>query len=390
MYDILIKGGKMVDPAQGISEERDIGISQGKVAALGDRIHDAESKKIINAHGKIVTPGLIDLHTHVAHGIIDIGLLPNDCGVHSGVTTVCDAGSTGYVNFQYFKKRIIDRSVTDVFCFLNVVPDGLTVIPEAWDLSRVSSHAMLRAIDENRDIIKGIKIRATGAMVQSFGLKGLQIAKQIAEEANLPLMIHLGADPDETVSEEEMNRFTRDMLNLLREGDILTHIYTWKRGSVINPDGTMLPELKDAIMRGVLLDVANARTHYSVEIAKAALDRGIVPFTMSTDITNVSIHEYVFSLLVTMSKFLAIGVDLEELIRMATVNPATVLDDAQNRGSLRLGMAADVSILELQKGDYLFHDGIEGKTLKGDTLITPILTLKSGTEIPAESRFPVD
>jgi dihydroorotase len=159
---------------------------------------------------------------------------------------------------------------------------------------------------------------------------------------------------------------------------------------VINPDGTMFPELKDAIARGVLLDVANARTHYSVEIARIALDQGIVPFTMSTDITNVSIHEYVFSLLVTMSKFLAIGVDFEELIRMATVNPATVLGDAQNRGSLGLGMPADVSVLELRKGEYLFLDGIEGKTFKGDTLITPILTLKSGTEILAESRFPVD
>jgi dihydroorotase len=390
MYDILIKGGKVVDPAQGISDERDIGISQGKIAALSDRIHAAEAKRIINAHGKIVTTGLIDLHTHVAHGVIDIALHPDDCGVHSGTTAICDAGSTGYMNFQNFKDNIITNSVTDVFCFLNVVPDGLAVMPEVWDLSTVNPQAMLRTIDENRDIIKGIKIRATGAMVQSFGLKGLKVAKQIADEADLRLMIHLGADPDETVSEEEMNRFTPDMLNVLDEGDMLTHIYTWKRGRVINPDGTMFPELKDAMTRGVLLDVANARTHYSVEIAKIALDQGIAPFTMSTDLTNVSINEYVFSLVVTMSKFLAIGVDFQELIKMATMNPTTVLGDEENRGSLRLGMPADVSILELQKGDYVFHDGIEGQTFKGDTLIAPILTLRSGTEISAESRFPVD
>ena len=320
MYDILIKGGRVIDPAQGIYGKRDIAISQGKIADLNHHILDTESKRIIDAHGKIVTPGLIDLHAHVAHGIVDIGLPPDDCGVHSGVTTVCDAGSTGYANFADFKDNIIPQAVTDVFCFLHVVPNGLAVMPENWDLSDINTTAMLNTIEENREIIKGIKIRATGAMVQRLGLEGVRIAKRAAVEANVPLMIHLGANPEEPVSEQTMTHFTRDMLNLLDQGDILTHIYTWKSGGVIKSDGGILPELEEAVKRGVLLDVANARFHYSIEIARIALDLGIVPFTISTDITKASIHESVFSLLVTMSKFLTIGFDFDQLIKMATMN----------------------------------------------------------------------
>ena len=387
MYDIVIRGGRLIDPSQGINGTRDIAVSQGKIANVSRHIDDAEAGKIIDARGKIVAPGLIDLHTHVAYGVVELGLAPDDGGVRSGVTTLCDCGSTGIANFQAFKKDVISQAATDVFCFLHVVPNGLAVIPENWSLLDIDPAAMLGMIEQNRDIIKGVKIRATGAMVKSLGLEGMKIAKKTASEAGVPLMIHLGANPEELVSEEEMDRFTSDMLNLLDEGDILTHVFTWKKGGVIKPDGRVLPGFRDAIERGVCLDVANARSHYSADIARIALNQGIVAHTMSTDITFASFRTLVFSLLVTMSKFLAIGFDLEQLIKMTTVNPSQVLTDGKDRGSLRIGLPADVSILELKEGDFLFHDGIEGKTFKGDKLIEPVLTLKEGKEITAESRY---
>ena len=377
----------MIDPSQGIDGMRDIAVSKGKIADVGRQIDDAEAGRIIDARRKIVTPGLIDLHTHVAYGIVELGLAPDDGGVRSGVTTVCDCGSTGIANFPAFRRDVISRAATDVFCFLHVVPKGLAAIPERWSLPDIDPAAMLGMIEQNRDVIKGVKIRATGAMVKGMGLEGMKVAKKTASAAGVPLMIHLGAEPEEPVSEEEMDRFTGDMLNLLDEGDILTHVFTWKKGGVIKPDGRILPEFRDAIERGVHLDVANARFHYSADIARIALDRGIVAHTLSTDITLASFRILVFSLLVTMSKFLAIGFGLERLIEMTTVNPARVLTDGKDRGSLGKGLPADISILELKEGDFLFHDGIEGKTFKGDKLIVPVLTLKEGKEIAAESRY---
>jgi dihydroorotase len=387
MYDIVIKGGRLIDPSEGINEMRDIGISQDRIADVSHIIDDAKAGRIIDARGKIATPGLIDLHVHAAHGVSELGLDPDGCGIRSGITTLCDCGSTGIANFASFRTNVISRATTDVFCLLHVVPEGLAVIPERWSLPDIDPAAMLTMIEENRDVIKGIKIRATGALVKSLGLEGIKIAKKTASDAGVPLMIHLGAEPEEPVSEEEMDSFTIDMLNLLDEGDILTHVYTWKKGGVIKPDGKLVPGFKDALERGVRLDVANARFHYSADIARIALDQGIVAHTMSTDLTALSFHTLVFSLLVTMSKFLAIGFDLELLIKMTTVNPAMVLTGGKDRGSLRKGMPADVSILELKEGDFLFSDGIEGKTFKGGTLITPVLTLKQGKEFAAESRY---
>jgi dihydroorotase len=387
MHDILIKGGRVVDPARDVDGKRDIGISSGKIVELGHHIPEIRSKKIIDAAGKIVTPGLIDIHTHVAHGVTDLGLSPEDAGVRSGMTTVCDAGSTGIENFAAFRDNVIANAATDIFAYLHVMPRGLEVMPENWDLAAVDKEAMVGTIADNREILKGVKIRATGPMVQRMGLEGIKAAKAVSDEAGVPLMVHLGANPEEPVSPQEMSDFTVRMLGLLDRGDILTHVFTWKKGGVIYPDGSVIPELTAAVERGVLLDVANARSHYSAEIAKIALDRGMLPCTLSTDITRTSFHELVFSLPVTMSKFLAIGYDLNDLIRMTTINPATILTGGKDRGSLGKGMPADITIFELRKGDYRFHDGVEGKTFWGDTLVVPELTLKSGVEIAAESRF---
>ena len=387
MYELLVKSGLVIDPAQGIHDQRDIGISQGKIVALASDIAPSEAKRVIDAKGKIVTPGLIDIHTHVADGIIFFATSPDEVGVLTGVTTVCDGGSTGYATFEAFKRYVIPQARTDVFCFLHLCSTGLAIVPEIWSWQNIDREAMLRTIEENRDIIKGIKLRAIGAVMQNLGMDAIRVAKRIAAEAGLPLMIHIGIDSEETVPEDAISVFTREMLSLLDKGDILTHIFTWRPGAIIRPDGSVLPELKEAMQRGIVLDVGQADHHWSFEIAQKGLEQGVVPTTISTDLVNSNINGPVFSLLATMSRFLAVGLTLTQLIEMTTINPARVIGEEQRRGSLRIGMPADISLLELTEGDFLFADGIEGKTFKGNHLLIPKLTLKSGREIEAQPRF---
>jgi len=388
MYELLVKGGVVIDPAQGIHDQKDIGISQGKITALAGDIAPSEAKRVIDARGKIVTPGLIDIHAHIAGGVIDIAVTPDEGGVHSGVTTACDAGSTGYANFLPLKRFVIPQARTDVFCFLHICPTGLARMPELWSWHDIDLKAMLGTIQENRDIIKGIKLRATGTVAQNLGLESVRVAKRVAIEAGLPLMIHIGADIDEDAAlADGANSFTGELLPFLDKGDILSHIFTWRAGGVIKHDGSVLPELREAVGRGVILDMAPGTNNFSFQITEKGLQQGILPNILSTDLTINSINGPVFSLVVTMSKFLALGLSLDQVIEMTTINPARALGEEQQRGSLRLGMPADISLLEMTEGDFIFSSGKEGDTLKGKCLLVPRLTLKSGVEIEAQSRF---
>jgi len=389
MYELLIKGGVLIDPAQEIHDRRDIGVSQGKIVALNHDIAPSEAKKVIAAKGKIITPGLIDVHVHVAETITALGVVPDEAGVLSGVTTLCDAGSTGYANFPGFQKFVIPKARTDVFCFLHVIPVGLATIPELWGSYAIDPEATLKVIEDNRNVIKGVKIRAIGAAIEEAGFEMVRVAKSIAADAGLPLVVHIGIDPWEKTPQETVGAFTRELLDLLDKGDILAHVFTPKIGGVIQADGTVAPELKEAMKRGVVLDVANAASNFRFEVARKGLEQGILPTTLSTDLASTTFNRRaVLSLLVTMSKFLALGLSLHQVIQMTTINPARALKEEYRRGSLRIGMPADISILELVEGDFLFFDSLEENTsLKGTHLLIPKLTLKSGVDIEAYSRF---
>jgi len=389
MYELLIKGGVLIDPAQEIHDRRDIGVSQGEIVGLNYDIAPSEAEKVIDAKGKIVAPGLIDIHVHVAEVITPIGVVPDEAGVLSGVTTLCDAGSTGYANFPGFQKFVISQARTDVFCFLHVIPVGLATTPELWGSYAIDPEATLKVIEDNRNVIKGVKIRAIGAAIEEAGFGMVRVAKSIATDAGLPLVVHIGIDPWEKTPPETVGAFTRELLDLLDKGDILAHVFTPKIGGVIQADGTVAPELKEAMKRGVVLDVANAASNFRFEVAKKGLEQGILPTILSTDLTATTFdRRAVLSLLVTMSKFLALGLSLHQVIQMTTINPARALKEEYRRGSLQIGMPADISILELVEGDFLFFDNLEENTsLKGTHLLIPKLTLKSGVEIEAYSRF---
>ncbi len=378
MYDLLIKGGRIIDPAQNVDDRLDIAISGGKIATIAKDIPPQESQRIIDVTDKIVTPGLIDLHCHVYAGILSNGVEPDTAGVKQGVTTVVDGGSAGQAIFGGFPKYIIPSSRTTVFCFLHLGSHGLSVMPELRDWGEIDLGATEATIEANQPLIKGIKLRLIGNMVASTGAEVVKIAKRIAKKFGLPIMIHIG-DYEKRVSPT----LTQEILPLMESGDILSHVFTAKYGSVIYPDGTLIPGLREAMKRGVVLDVAHGRFNFSFDIARKGMAQGILPTTLSTDVTAFSLDGPVYSLTVTMSKFTALGLDLKQVVEMTTINPARALGIEDEKGSLKPGMDADVSILELLPGNWRLED-CEQQTLKATKLIAPSMAIKSGQPVPAQ------
>jgi len=378
MYDLLIKGGRVIDPAQKIDDNLDVAISGEKIATVARDISSSEGKQVFDARNKLVTPGLIDLHCHVYAGVIKIAIEPDTIGVKQGVTTLVDAGSAGEATFAGLPKYIIPSSRTTVFCFLHLCSLGLIPQPELRDWSEVNLEAMAATIESHRDLIKGIKLRLIGNLVASAGAKVVETAKKMATQYGLPLMIHMG-DYYKKVSPT----LAQDMLPLLEAGDILSHFFSIKYGNAMRPDGTFIPELFAAMKRGVVLDTSVGKMNLNFEVAKKGLAQGIMPTTISTDLTTMSLYGPTYSLPVTMSKFMALGLDLKQVIEMATINPARAISVDDRMGSLKPGMNADVSVLELQSGRWTLEDA-EEQTIEGNSLLVPVTTVKAGQLIPAE------
>ena len=247
-YDLVLAGATVIDPAAGRHEIADIGLRGGRIAAIARELPASAARERVDLRGHIVTPGLIDLHTHVAEAIMPIALPPDEAGVRSGVTTVCDAGSVGYATWGAFEKLIVPRAKTDVFCFLHLCPTGQAVSPEiAWeslDLGRVRD-----LVGRQRAIIKGLKLRANGPKVAEPKLALLRTATELGAELSLPLMVHVGLNSEESVEAAALAAFTRGMLDLLRPGDILTHAYTQRTGGLFDARNEPAPGLREAVER---------------------------------------------------------------------------------------------------------------------------------------------
>ena len=378
MYDLLIKGGRIIEPAQNIDANLDIALSQGKIAAVSRDIPSQESQRVIDASNKIVTPGLIDLHCHVYAGIHRNSVEPDIVGVKQGVTTVVDAGSAGQAIFGGFPKYVIPASRTTVFCFLSLGSQGLSVTPELRDWVEIDLDAIAATVESHRDIIKGIKLRLVGNIVASDGVEVLKIAKKTAKKLGLPIMVHIG-----DIKKQVSPTLTQEILPLMEPGDILSHVFTANLGSVLRSDGSVLPELREAMERGVILEVAHGSANVSFEVARKCLAQGILPTVISTDVSMGSLNGPVYGMTVTMSKFIALGLDLKKVIEMSTINPARALSIEDRVGSLKPGMDADISILELLSGTWKLEDSGQ-QTIEATTLIAPSMTIKSGEMITAQ------
>jgi len=383
--DLLLKEGEIIDPAQGIHQVGSIAIQDGKILGLGSDLRDDEAEAVFDMRGKILAPGLIDLHCHPAGGFSWLGLPPDEVGLDTGVTLLGDGGTAGAANFDALKKLVIEPAQTEILAFLNIAKAGLIALPEIHSLQDIDIHLSKEVVEANRDLIRGIKVRAIEPLAKGIGIKGVEIAKKLATDLRIPLMMHIG-EPRERIDRDPMDDFSRAAVSLLEKGDILSHFLTWEPGGMIRMDGTVYPELERARQRGVYLDACHGLWHFSFAIARQALEKGLKPDIVSTDF-SVPNFRVIQSLAVTMSKFLNLGLTIDEVIAMTTIHPARALGEEKKRGSLRAGMPADLTVLELIRGDFRMGDGKGREIMTGHILLEPRMVFQKGKMRPAYSRY---
>jgi dihydroorotase len=310
--------------------------------------------------------------------VSDLNAPPDLIGVHSGVTTVVDAGSAGFWDLEGLTRYVVPAAATRILALLSIyrtssLPSLVTGGDRLIDLE-----GTLRAVEANRGLVRGIKLPLSGAVVDLLGIEAVRRAAQVAREAGTRLMVHIGNL--RTPASPRAAGLTREMLDLLTAGDILTHVCTAREGGVLDEQGRVLPELLAARERGVVLDSAQGRTNYSFRVSRRLIDQGIVPDVISSDLTWGGRGSIVYSLTECMAKFLALGVSISQVIRMTTANPAAALDMSDELGCLAVGRAADLSILHVALGEWEFKDSF-GDTLVGDKALVPVAAVRSGQVI---------
>ena len=372
MYDLLIKGGTVVDPAQNLHHINDIAVEDGKIARIAPSIDPAEASQVVEVRGKIVTPGLIDLHTHVFAGVNANGVDPDIGGVRAGVTTMVDAGSSGCDTFGGFPRHILPHAHTEIICFLHICRTGLATTPDIFSPASINLDHTIQTITENPGIISGVKARMVSPALEIMGMEMPRLAKRAAQAAGVPLMVHIG----DTEKRYDAN-VIRELLPLLEPGDIVTHYFTANPGGVLDADGKLVPEAREAHERGVWLDTAHGRMNFSFAVGERVIDQGVLPHCISTDLTVPGRARTVHSMTEMMTRFLTLGFTFDQVVTMCTQNPAQAVGLADRLGTLHPGKQADLSILDIQKGDWIVYDVI-GDSRPSSQAVTPVMSIKRG------------
>jgi dihydroorotase len=363
-YDLIIKGGRVIDPSRKLDAIRDVAISGGRVAAVGPNI-SSDSEKIIDAQGKLVVPGLIDIHTHTARVKEGPSLVLAD-----GVTGWIDAGSQGADHIAD-TVAIARSSPQPSRVLINIGRAGVIPEGDTMDLNRADVALVRAAIAKNRDMIAGIKARLSQDVAGPNDFEVLRRAQEAATAYKLPVMIHMG----QTVSP------LPKLLALLKPGDIVTHMFAPPPNSIIDSNGHILPEVIAARRRGVFFDVGNGRTgHLRWDTVDAVLRERFLPDTFSTDWTVEARTEQVINFPQVMSKFLNLGMPIDQVIARATVNSARIFPVFHGRGTLNVGAPADVAILELREGTFEFADNY-GNKRTGKQRLFPSATVLGGKQV---------
>ena len=352
MLDLIVKGGRILDPSGGRDEVGDIGFADGKVAAVGNGL-PLRGVETIEARGLLVVPGLIDLHTHVYWGGTSLGVDAAQVARASGTATFVDAGSAGPGNFAGFRRHVIEPSPLRILPFLNVSFPGIfafsasVMVGEAADLRLLEPRECVRVIRQHRDLIVGVKVRLGRGAGGASGVAPLDIALEIADEVGLPVMAHLDHPPPSRL----------DVLKRLRRGDILTHCFRPFPNAPVRGDGEIAAEVLEARRRGVIFDVGHGGGSFGFRTAEQMLRAGFLPDVISSDVHALSIAGPAYNQLVTMSKFLALGVDLGAVVAAATAAPAAALG-RRDLGTLAIGAVGDATILDIEEGDFRFTDAL--------------------------------
>jgi dihydroorotase len=361
--DLVLKGGHVIDPAQNIDAVMDVAFAGGKVAAVGKSLDTSAAKDVRDVSGKIVTPGLIDMHTHVYWGGTSLGIDAEDFCRKSAVTTAVDTGSAGPGNFAGFRKHVIEPSAVRILAYLHISHAGIfgfssrIMVGESENLALMDPETAVEVAQANRDVIIGIKVRLGRHASGIHGMAPFEHAIQVAEEASMPLMVHIDEPPPSYA----------EVVSRLRSGDVLTHCFRPFPNSPVGPDGKVRPEVLAARQRGVLFDIGHGMGSFSFRTARAMLDAGFMPDTISSDFHAMCINGPAFDQVTTLSKFLCLGVPLKEVIRTSTENAARALS-RPDLGTLKPGSAGDASILSLDEGAFDYAD-VVGEHVTGDRKI---------------------
>src|SRR5918999_5159902 len=372
MYDLVLKGGTVVDPSVGLHGAFDIAVENGAVAQIAPTIAREEARRVLDIGGTIVTPGLIDLHAHVFEGFTGNGVQPDLGGVYAGVTTLVDAGSAGSATFQGFPRHILPQCHTEIIPFLHICQTGLATSPDIIAEGSINFESTLRVADQYKGLICGIKARMVSPALEILGMDMPRLAKRAARESGIKLMVHIG----DTEKRYDPN-VIRSLLPLFDEGDILTHYFTANPGGVLDANGRLVPEAREAAARGVWFDTAHGRMNFSFEVGRRVIEQGLMPHCISTDLTVPGRLNTVHSMTEMMTRFLGLGFTLEQVVTMCTSNPAKAIGADQRLGSLAVARQADISVLEIHDGDWVVYD-VLGASLRVKQAVVPVLTVKRG------------
>jgi dihydroorotase len=409
-YDTLLRGGRVIDPVQGIDGIADVAVRGGRIAAIGPNLPGL-ARATYNVSGQLVLPGMIDTHAHVYRFVTGrFGLDADMVGVHSGVTTLVDQGGPSVLTFPGFREYVAKPAASRVLAFLSAyMVGGLEghYYPELYRPDCIAVEDTIRSGRDNADLVRGIKGHAEIGGFTRWGDEAMRRAAVIARELDRPLYIHFGQLwplPEDTQSYDP-DAILPEMLEIMRPGDILAHPFTRHPGGFVDRHGKLHPVVREALARGLKSDVGHG-SHFSFKMARLVLDAGVLPDTLGADMHGYNttmpkprgtpdthpdkdeMHLFAgkqnFSLASAMTSMLALGMDLTHVVKMVTINPAEMLRMTDEIGSLKVGMEADISVLHDERGRFLLQDN-EGTKVIAERLLRPAFCLRAGQRYDADA-----
>ena len=372
-YDLLIAGGRVIDPGQNLSAVRDVAILHGRVARIAENIPHTQARSVFDATDKIVTPGLIDLHSHVYEHGTPLGVNSDRVGIEAGVTTIVDCGTAGAAMFPGFRKFVIEGARTRIYALLNISTAGCCTDEIYLDPRLINIDAARAVIAEHRDLILGLKVRVRGRHEDlEHDISVMTTARELADEMGIPIMMHWSIEPD--------------LLAILKRGDILTHPFNPVSQNNANVFGSgttqadeVLPQILELKDRGIYTDGQLGTTHHSWEVSEKAMRQGWFPDAISTDVAR-NPDGTPASVLLPISQYLHLGLSLDQVIECVTATPAAMLNYPEKVGSLEPDSPADVAVLDLEQGRFTFADGRrdDAQTRELSRLFVNVATVKGG------------
>src|ERR1700742_772123 len=403
-FDLLLRGGRVIDPAASIDGQKDVAIRNGKIAAVQSDILPTSAKEVIDVTGKLVLPGLIDTHAHVYQYVTGrFGMNADMVGVQSGVTTLVDQGGQSCMKLPGFRHFIAEQAKSRTLAFLSTyLVGGLEghYYPNLYSPDGVDIDATVKSATSNLGLVRGIKAHAEIGGLARWGIRVIEMAAEIGRRADLPVYVHFGqlwGLPESGSNGEDVDTILERVIPLLREGDVLAHPFTRHPGGFVNREGEVHPEIQAALDKGLKVDVGHG-SHFSYRLAKKALAAGIVPTTLGADIHGYNTHvpapagtrdqheddenhpfagQAKFSLVQAMSSMMALGLTLEQVVPMVTSHPAQMLGLSDKIGALKVGMDADVSVLTEKPGRFVLREN-EQTEVVADRLLQPAFCLRAG------------